>query len=201
MKALRDIHRFLAGHGVGHQQGLMRLERRFHPFQVGHQLGVDLQTTGGINHCNITAPLLRFGDPGLGNGNRVGSRAVVRGRIDRNAELLGENGELIDSGRTKGICRNQVRGTLAFEGQIAGEFPRGRRFSGTVQANEQNDDRGPGRQIQLGLLSTQERDQFGIDDFNELLAGRQAGEHVLTKGLRPNPFDQVFDHAKIDICL
>ena len=120
MKALRDINRFLAGHGVGHQQGLMRLERRFHLFQVGHQFGIDLQTTGGINHRNVTATLLGFDNPGLGNDNRVGSRAIVRGRIDRNAEFLGENGELIDGGPDERYLPESGRGYASVRGSDSG---------------------------------------------------------------------------------
>jgi hypothetical protein len=49
VEPLRDPHRVLAGHAVGHQQDLVRLDRGLDAGELAHHLVVDLQPARGVD--------------------------------------------------------------------------------------------------------------------------------------------------------
>ena len=55
MKFLRRVHGILAGHGVSHEQDLLRVEQLFQPLHFGHQLFVDVQAAGGVHDERVEA--------------------------------------------------------------------------------------------------------------------------------------------------
>ena len=55
VEALRDLHRVLAGHAVGDEQDLVRLDRRLEALELGHHRVVDLQAAGGIDEHHAIA--------------------------------------------------------------------------------------------------------------------------------------------------
>ena len=60
VEALRDLHRVLAGHAVGDEQDLVRVDRRLEPLQLLHHLVVDLQAAGGVDDDDAVARALRL---------------------------------------------------------------------------------------------------------------------------------------------
>ena len=52
---------------------------------------------------------------------------------------------------------------------------------------------------QLGLMRAQHLDQFVADDFDDLLGGRKRGEHFLAERLFLDGFDELLDHAEVDV--
>ncbi len=51
------------------------------------------------------------------------------------------------------------------------------------------------------MLPTQQGYHLRIDNFDELLAWREAGQDVLTKRLGFNPLDEVLHYTENDVCL
>ena len=55
-----DLHGVLAGHGVGDEQDLDRVELLLQLLQLRHQLVVDVQAAGGIHQQHVAAGLHGF---------------------------------------------------------------------------------------------------------------------------------------------
>ena len=62
MEALRDPHRILAGHAVGHEEDFVRAHRGLEPGELGHHLLVDLEPPGGIHQHRAGPGFLRRRD-------------------------------------------------------------------------------------------------------------------------------------------
>ena len=60
VKILRRVDRVLAGHGVGDEQNLLRVEQLFQPLHLGHQLFVDVQAAGGVDDQRVEAEVARL---------------------------------------------------------------------------------------------------------------------------------------------
>ena len=57
VEVLGDAHRLLAGHGVGDEQDLVRLDAALDVDQLLHQRVVDLQAAGGVDDDGVVAAL------------------------------------------------------------------------------------------------------------------------------------------------
>ena len=55
LERLRDVHGFLTGHRVDDEQRVVRLHRVTDAAQLVHQIGVDLQTTRGVDDHDVAA--------------------------------------------------------------------------------------------------------------------------------------------------
>ena len=54
---------------------------------------------------------------------------------------------------------------------------------------------------QLGLVAAQDLDHLIADDLDDLLGGREGGQHFLTHGLFLDGFDELLDDPEIDVGL
>ena len=68
-----ELHRVLAGHGVGDEENLLRIQDLLQGLHLVHQLLVDVQTAGGIDDEDVAAVadgfaagFLHQADDGLG---------------------------------------------------------------------------------------------------------------------------------------
>ena len=55
VKILRGVDGVLAGHGVGDEEDLLRVEQLFELLHLGHQLFVDVQAAGGVDDERVAA--------------------------------------------------------------------------------------------------------------------------------------------------
>ncbi len=114
MEALRDSHGVLSGHGIGHQQHLVRLQGLFQPHQFTHHLVVDLEPPRRVDHYRA-CPRGRGGpNAGLHHFDDVGrsARVLIGRTMHPDPDLLGELPKLLLRRRAVGIGRHQERGLL-----------------------------------------------------------------------------------------
>src|SRR5438067_9114195 len=103
---LPHLHRFLAGHRIRDEKRLRDPDARLELLQLGHQLGVDVQTAGGVeDHDVATEPGgLIDGPSGRPSGRTSGrpsgaSRHLpMNGEDTRNTLSVGESLQLLDGG-------------------------------------------------------------------------------------------------------
>ena len=99
-------HGVLAGHRIDHQIHLIGTHPAVDHRKLVHQLGIDVQTAGGVENRHVGA-----GFPGLTD-RRVAQRDGVFRRkigIDRQAKLLAKHLQLLDGGGTLQVGRHEHR--------------------------------------------------------------------------------------------
>ena len=110
--------------------------------------------------------------------------------------MVAEDGKLLDGSRPVKVGGDKERRpTLGLE--PAGEFGRRGGLPGTVESDHQD----PGRlvQIERGCIAAKERAKFLMENFYDLLSGRDTAEDILAKGLFPDAGDKVLRHLKMHI--
>ncbi len=81
MELTGRFHRILAGHGVGHEQNLHRVQQVFQLLQFVHQLIVDVQAARGIHQQNVATGIHRLAP--------CGTRQIHRRFLFRRARVNG----------------------------------------------------------------------------------------------------------------
>ena len=79
--------------------------------------------------------------------------------------------------------------------QLAG----GGGLAGALQADDHDDAGRLVGEAQLGLVAAEHLDQFVADDLDDLLGGRERGEHFLAHGLFLDGFDELLDDPEMDV--
>ncbi len=79
---LGDVDGVLAGHGVDHQQDVVRLDRVADAHELAHQLVVDVQAAGGVDDDHVAAVGARTPTPPRAMSTGSSVRAL---RVDRHA--------------------------------------------------------------------------------------------------------------------
>ncbi len=101
------------------------------------------------------------------------------------------------AGRCK-IARDEQRGAALFL-EISGQLGGGSGLAGAVEAH--HEDAGRLLEIERGLVAAQERGQFILENFDDLLAGGDAAEHLLAQRLFLDAGDEVLRDGEIDVRL
>ena len=183
IKAGGDIDRFLAGHGIGHEENFPRLYGILDLRQFVHQEIVDLVPAGGIEDDRVKA--VQFGITSLPRAD-INRFLVCRGVEDLDAELPAEGFELFDGRRTVDVGRNQ-QGPPLLGLQVPAQLAAGRGLAGTLEADHHDRNRRFGRQVEAVVLATpHDRHQFVVDDLDDLLAGGEALENLGADRLAPD---------------
>ena len=154
-----------------------------------HQLFVDGQAAGSVQHVDVVAAHRCLGFGAFGNRNRLFA-SNDRQRVD--ADLFAQNRQLFHRRRTVHIERShQDLFALAFF-QTFGQF-RGRRgFTAALQADHQ--DRGRGAvdfQVARFAFAAQGVDQRVVHDLDDLLARRDRFGDRLTGGFVLNCLNEI----------
>ena len=91
----------------------LRLDRVAHLAQLVHQLGVDLEPTGGVDDHDVAPEPRRF----LEAAPRATATGSVGLRVHRHADALAEHAQLLDRGRALQVGADEQRPpTLALRG-------------------------------------------------------------------------------------
>jgi hypothetical protein len=125
VKALRDAHRVLPGHPVGHQEDFMGIHRGLEPGELRHHLLVDLQPTRRIHQHRPRARLGRSLETVLDQLDHI--RLAVFA-IDPHVDLAAQRLQLFGRGRPVDVGRYQKRGLL-LQLEPLGQLACGRRLS------------------------------------------------------------------------
>src|SRR6185295_10717029 len=129
VKLLRGSHGVLSGHRVGDKQNLRRHCLRFDLFKLDHQLFVDVQASGSVDEQGVVAGQFAFAHGLAAKLQRV----VNVGRFEhRVTNLICDDGQLLASGGTIYVYRDEKRSALLRVRKKPGEFSGCRRLTGTL---------------------------------------------------------------------
>ena len=90
---------------------------------------------------------------------------------------------------------------MSFFAQMDGQFAGRGCLARTLQAHQHDGHRTGTFEIEGLVLRTHQRGELLVDDFYDLLARGQAGQHLLAKSLLLNVRDKRFDDPEMDIRL
>ncbi len=186
----------LSGHGVGDEQNLDRVELFLQLLQLRHQVVVDMQAAGGIHQQHVAAAIGGFAARGAGQVERRGFSG--RAFVDGLADIARDYAQLLARGGTVDVHRNQHRPVPVLR-KPARQFAGGSGLAGALQSDDQEH---AGRLVgkpQLGFVAAEDLDQLFVDDLDDLLGGRECGEHFLAHGLHLDGFDELLDNLEIDV--
>ena len=165
MKCLGDIHGLLPECAVSNEENFVGLDFGAELLDLLDQVGVDLQTTGGVKNYGVALGSFGRVECSAADGGYILGIAIgVKGQI----LLFGQNFELVDGSRSVDITGSHEGFVAAFFEEFA-EFGRCGRFTGTVQTNHHNSE-----WSMIGDRSgalAQQFHQFVVDDLDDLLAG------------------------------
>ena len=198
MKALRDVDGVLAGHRVGDQQDLMRLDGAAQAPQLVHQFLVDLQAPGGVEDDRVVAGGLGARQGAAADLDRVLGLASLQ---HRHTDLRAEHAQLFHRGRPPHVSRDQQRMALAFILEKPRELRRRSGFARALQPDQHDLDRRLDLEVQLARAATHHLAQFDRDEADEVLLGRQRRQHFLAERLVLDVLDEVADDPDIDVGL
>ncbi len=166
-----------------------------------HQLFVDVQAAGGVHDQRIAARVARLSaslssEPS--HQRRAGYLAFWVAFIELGFNGLGDDLKLLAGRRAIDVHRDQHRAMAAFF-EPCGQLARCGRLAGALQSGHQ-DHRGRLRgESEAGRVLAQQRDQLVADDLDDLLGGRERGQHFGADGLDADLLDQVADHVEVDV--
>ena len=115
------------------------------------------------------------------------------------SRLLPSVCELIGGGRTIRVGGDEQRPAAELD-DVAGELGARGRLARTLQADHRHDRR-VARQVEGPVAGRQQRDELVVDDLDDLLAGRQAVEHLVADGPLADARDEVLDDLEVDVRL
>ena len=192
------VGRILTGHGIDHEQGFHRIQSGMQLLDFGHHGGIDGQTAGGIDQHHVHVGFAGFADAGFGDVHR---RLAGLTREEIHPHLFGQGFQLGNRGRAIDVAADHHHFLLALFLQEFGQFADRGGFTGTLQTRHQDDGRRRHIEVQIDHLGTHHRREFIVDDFNQGLAGSQAGEYFLADRARLDALDQGHYHRQGDIGL
>ena len=179
-----DVHRFLTGHRVDDEQRVVRLDRGVDRAQLVHQLGVDLETAGGVDDHDVATEPLRLRDRAARDVHRIGRLGE-----ERDLDAFREHAQLLDRGRALEVGADEQR-LQALRLQQPRELARGGRLSGALQAREHHDRRRLRAHRELAGRAAERLDELFVHDLDELLAGLEALREVGADRALLHPLDE-----------
>ena len=197
VEALRDLHCFLAGHAVGHEQNFIRPHRILQAAQLVHHLLVDLQAARGVEYDDAIPLAARQLESRTRDLHDVLRRAI---REHGNAEFAAERFELVDRRGTVHVRRDHPN-LSPFRLQSSRELRRGRRLSGALQTDHHHDRRRDARELESLATLAEHRRELVEDDLHQLLRGTDRAQ--LRHSDRPlgDAFEELAGQLEVDVGL
>src|SRR5215203_570692 len=193
---LGALDRVLAGHRVGHEEDLVRLDAAGELADLFHQRRVDVETAGGVHDHDVVAALAGDGQrPGAEVHHVLARLGLEHRHVDALAHLL----QLLDGGGALKVARHQQR-MLAALFQALGDLAGGGRLARALEAAE-HEHRRPAVEAQLGALLAEQGGELVAHDLDHLLGRREALEHLLAQRALAHPLDEGLDHPEVDVGL
>ena len=194
VELLRDVDRVLTGHRVDDQQDLGRIQGLFEPRDLVHQLFVDVKPAGGVDDDDVVVVLLRLFERALDDLLRIDLPHLEH----RNAGVLADDLQLLDRRRTIDVARDEHR-VLALLAQHHSQLAAHRRLAAALKSAHQDDRRRLGRDLDLAACAAHHRDQFFVDNLDDLLGRVEPFEHAFADSLLGHLGDEIFDDRKVDV--
>ena len=193
----RHVHGVLPRHGVSDKQDLRGVDHVLDPLQLFHHLVVNVEPARRIHKDDLVSAA-----PGILDRLNADPDGIGRspGVMDSGADLLTENTQLFHCRRAVDVRGYQINlPVLAADqpGQLDG---RGRLAA--ALETDQHDGRGnAAAEAQLAAGPPHEFDKTVVHDFHDLLAGRNAVQHLLPHRPDTHVLDEVLDDLEIHIGL
>ena len=168
-----------------------------------HQLFVDVQAAGGVDDQRVEAEVARLAAGFRGqpfDQRRAGALAFQVAFVDLGFDRLRDHSELLARGGAVDVDRDQ-HGPVAALLEPGGQLAAGGGFARALQARHQND-RGRLRgEFEARRVFAQQLDQLVAHNLDDLLGGRERGQHFGAHGLGADVLDQVADDVEVDVGL
>src|SRR5208337_4671812 len=194
----RDVGGFLAGHRVGDEYDVMRIERGLQARQLVHQLFIDLQAAGSVDQNRVMPT-------GLGAGHRARrdlDRILVLVAVeDRNMRLGAEHAELLHRGGAINVGGRQERMALTFRFQPQRELCNRSRFARALQAHNHDFDGRLDLQIEFARRTAHRVLQLGRDELDQMLFGGERAQYFGAERLGLDVLDKIANDLDIDVGL
>ncbi len=188
LERLRGVHRVLADHGVEHEDRLVGLDGVADARGLRHQLLVDAEAAGGVDDHDVVLLVAGLFDTGARDLDGVGGRDTERvlATADGGAGVRREHGragaltddlQLADGAGTLEVTRDEQRRValiLQPLGQLAGEGG----LTGALQTGQHDHGRRRLRELQASRLTTEDADEFLVDDLDDLLRRVERGRDL-----------------------
>ncbi|MNZ53199.1 hypothetical protein D3C78_710700 [compost metagenome] len=197
-EGLGGVGGVLAGHGVDHEQRLDRLDRGVQVLDLGHHLGVDVQTTGGVDDDHVDELQLGFTDRRFSDGHWL---LADVGREEGNADIARQCLQLFDRRRTVDVSRHHHHRLLLALFQEARQLAGGGGLTRTLQTGHQDHRWRRGVERQLFVGRTHHAFELGLDNLHECLARGQAARHLGADRALLDLVDEILDHRQGDVSL
>ena len=197
MECTGELGRFLADHGVHHQQHLIGLHGATDAHHLLHHRRVDLEASRRVDDDRVKAPVAAVGE--AGGGNRLRWRVSPQAE-DLNADLPTQGLQLIDGRRPIHVGRHQQRAAPLLP-QVQPQLGGGGGLACPLQACHQHHGWGFGRPGQGGLAAAHHLHQLVVDDLDELLIGGDPSHHLGAEGGLAHLIDELLHHRQADVGL
>ena len=181
-----NANRFLAGQTVGHEHGLVRIGGFFDRCHFAHQRFVCIGAPCRVEHNHVKPAQLAGLHGALGDIHRP--LPIYNGQ-GFDIDLATQNGELFHRRRTLRVERGHQHFAFVFFFEAPRELGGAGGFTRALQADHHNGDRRHRIQRQR-RGGPQHVDQFVINDFDDLLAGRYGFQHFRANGARAHIVDK-----------
>ena len=191
------VHRVLAGHGVHHQQDLVRLDLGLDGLQLVHEGLIHVQAAGCVEEDHVVAVLDGVLDALLGNLHGVDLAHLE----DRDVQLAAHDLELFDGSGPVDVAGHEQRPLALLLFEQAGELGAVGGLAGALQADEHHDRRGAGRHLDALVVAAHELGELLVDDLDDHLGGVQAFEHVVADAALGHALDKFLDDLVADVRL
>ncbi len=137
--------------------------------------------------------LAGFAEGFLGEAEDVGGAVLARrgelAFVEVDAGGFGDDGELLAGGGAVDVDGDE-HGAVAALFEPLGELGGGGGFAGALEAGHEDDGGGLGGGAEFGDVAAEEGDELVVDDFDDLLGGREGGGDLGAEGLGSDVVDE-----------
>ena len=123
-----------------------------------HQLGIDTQPAGGVDHHHVVLLAPREVDGVTCDLDRIADAVPRLRRVGRHAGALADDGQLVDRVGALQVARHEQR-RVALRSQPVGQLAGQRRLAGTLQAGQHDHRRRLLGELKTTGLAAEDRDQ------------------------------------------
>ncbi|MNJ56591.1 hypothetical protein D3C77_521460 [compost metagenome] len=165
---------------------------------LGHHLGINGQTAGGIHQHHVDELQPRLTDRRLGDLHRL--LADIRGE-EGHTHFASQRFQLLDRRRAVDVGRHHHHRLLLAILEQPRKLAHGRGLARTLQARHQHHCRRRNIQRQILVGGAHQLFELGTHDLHECLARRQALRHLGADRTLLDLVDELLDHRQCDVGL